>query len=404
MAIVKAKGVDLELSEPQVLAEKVRNPMFLVGAWLGEQDVTMAFVMPHMKGHESQMRLVHLYDFRADGTYASVATKAEDETVTNMILDKSRVFGTWRMDGETLLLNETSLYDGQVNYRNLERRLSVLRYGYDEIGLQYASLRDMKNAQVESDRQSRSNNQFAAQFGIPSTEVGYDRKNRQVVCSFSPYKDGKGYMSVSVHSSPRYFRTAKPSMPLTATAPTSAPQPPRTSADDLVLRQTGHGSNPHCVFERFAWENATRCGFEYRIDGECTLQMLSEIEREVCSYVRNRYLSMHPTADASLIAIDARPSFINGRVVGTGEVLTITLVGTNYDSNTRRGMVSIRFNVDQYEIARVWVRRNIETLARDKNILLTAGEVPPPGSYVSGDERIVDTPNGKVLEMEFKVE
>lgn len=404
LAIVKSKGVDLELSEPQILAERVRNPMFLVGSWWGEMDITMTFVMPHMEGHISQMRLSQLCDFRADGTYSCVVVMPEDETGTNIMLDKHRVFGTWKMDGEVLVLKETNLYDGKIHYRDLERRLTVLRYGSDEVGLQATSIKDMKNEQVEANRQLRLNDQFAAQFGTPLTNVGYDCSNRRVECTFTPYKDNKGMMSVTVSSNPRYVRTAKPSMPLANNTSVADPSPFHTLVVDSALRQIGHRANPRYALERFQWEATMRCGFEYRIDGECTLSMLSEIEREVCAYIRNSYLSAHLMADARSVEVDARLSFDNGRVVGTGEVLAITLVDMKYDAASRRGKVSVKFNAGQYEMVRVWVRRNIETLARNKNIVLKTGETPPPGSYISGDERVVDTPVGKVLEMEFKTE
>ena len=61
----------------------------------------------------------------------------------------------------------------------------------------------------------------------------------------------------------------------------------------------------------------------------------------------------------------------------------------------------MRVNANQYEEARQWVRKNIETLARDKNIALTTGEIPPAAKFYLGREEFKD---GNTLEIEFKTE
>ncbi|MBQ6471125.1 MAG: hypothetical protein IJJ33_04015, partial [Victivallales bacterium] len=71
-----------------------------------------------------------------------------------------------------------------------------------------------------------------------------------------------------------------------------------------------------------------------------------------------------------------------------------------YDAATRRGKLAVRFNPGQVEEARVYIQRNIETLVRDKNILLTTGERPPEGQYRSLGEKW----NGDILEIEFETE
>lgn len=412
LEILKARGVDLDLSEPQIVAEKMRNPMSLVGTWSGEFDVSMTSVEPYLKEKisESQIRFAHVYDFRADGTYAQIIMAPNDDAVNNALRQsQSRVFGTWTMDGDVLVLRETHLNGGKVLYRNLEKRLTVLQYGYDEIGIQFASRRDMEASSETASRQSIFNSQHSWPFGTPSREVGYDRQNREVSCTFTPYKDNKGSMAVIVGSNSRYKRTSRPSGRLAAVVPPTTPTSSSTHshvAGTTLSRPIPANAPSKYVLERFAWnrEGDWRCGFEYKITGECTLGTISEIERKVCAYIRKSYLSAHPMADAQSVEVDARLSFVDGRVVGTGMVLAITPVSLTYDAIARHGIVSVRFDPQQYEMARVWVRRNIETLARDKNILLKTGEMPPPGRYITGDERIVDTADGKVLEMEFKTE
>ena len=47
-----------------------------------------------------------------------------------------------------------------------------------------------------------------------------------------------------------------------------------------------------------------------------------------------------------------------------------------------------------------WMSYNIETLARDKNIALVTGQLPPAAKYYSLGEKV----DGNVMEIEFKTE
>ena len=90
-----------------------------------------------------------------------------------------------------------------------------------------------------------------------------------------------------------------------------------------------------------------------------------------------------------------------GRIEGRAVVLTISVASLTYDPNTRTGRLAVKVNANQYEEARKWIRKNIETLARDKNIALTTGEIPPAAKFYLGREELKD---GNVLEIEFKTE
>ena len=59
------------------------------------------------------------------------------------------------------------------------------------------------------------------------------------------------------------------------------------------------------------------------------------------------------------------------------EVLAITVTSFAYSTQTREGRIVVKFNAEQVEEARRYVRRNISAIARDKNIALITGEVPP---------------------------
>ena len=116
--------------------------------------------------------------------------------------------------------------------------------------------------------------------------------------------------------------------------------------------------------------------------------------------VLDAYKAEYPTADVSTLRVYVLPQLVNGRIEGRAAVLTIAPVSLSYDANTRRGKLSVRFNAGQAEEARAWIRKNIETLARDKNIALTTGNPPPEAIYYSLGEKI----EGDVMEIEFKTE
>ena len=91
----------------------------------------------------------------------------------------------------------------------------------------------------------------------------------------------------------------------------------------------------------------------------------------------------------------------NGKIMGRAVVLTISVTSLAYDPSTRQGKLAVKVNANQYEEARKWIRKNIETLARDKNIALTTGEIQPAAKFYLGREELKD---GNVLEIEFKTE
>ena len=73
----------------------------------------------------------------------------------------------------------------------------------------------------------------------------------------------------------------------------------------------------------------------------------------------------------------------------------------SYDPGTRKGLVSVEFAEGHYAEARLWTRKNIETLARDKNVALRTDEIPGAAKFYLGAERVKD---GNVLEIEFETE
>ena len=140
--------------------------------------------------------------------------------------------------------------------------------------------------------------------------------------------------------------------------------------------------------------------FSLELNGKPSIMTFFEVQEAFADEVRIAYQKEHPGVDVSVLKVPVAPKLVNGRIEGRAEVLTIVPVSLSYDASTRRGRLSVRFNDGQMESARAWIRRNIETLARDKNIALVTGQLPPPATYYSLGEKI----DGNVMEIEFKTE
>ena len=122
---------------------------------------------------------------------------------------------------------------------------------------------------------------------------------------------------------------------------------------------------------------------------------------EFAESVKEEYKDAFPSADATSLSVAFHNLKIEGmRISGRAAVLTIKPLSLIYDPHTRRGKLSVRFNPGQREEVREWARKNIETLARDKNIALVTGQLPPAATYYSLGEKV----DGNVMEIEFKTE
>lgn len=88
--------------------------------------------------------------------------------------------------------------------------------------------------------------------------------------------------------------------------------------------------------------------------------------------------------------------YVKGRATVTTPVVEMT-----YNAISRYGTLTVHFNTAVgTDDARKWALRNIETLARDKNVLLKTGEKPTEGYYRSLGEKWTNN----VLQIDFKVE
>ena len=132
-----------------------------------------------------------------------------------------------------------------------------------------------------------------------------------------------------------------------------------------------------------------------------TLKAFRNVQKKFREEIKSDYLKTFEDARGDTLYVDfPQYGLKDGLIVGKAEVFAFTSAALSYDSQTRRGKLSVAFDPRQYESARSWVRKNIETLARDKNIALVTGQLPPAATYYSLGEKV----DGNVMEIEFKTE
>lgn len=117
--------------------------------------------------------------------------------------------------------------------------------------------------------------------------------------------------------------------------------------------------------------------------------------------LKEDYVDAFPSVDIASLQVSFS-GFKRGalRLSGRAAVLTLKPVSLEYNSHNRKGIMSVRFAEGQVSEASTWIRRNIKTLVRDKNIALTSGSLPPEGKFAITNEKI----DGNVMTIEFMVE
>lgn len=120
------------------------------------------------------------------------------------------------------------------------------------------------------------------------------------------------------------------------------------------------------------------------------------------SSLKEHYSLGHTDINPRSLIVDF-PEFSvdNGHIVGRAVVLTISVESIVYDSSTRKGRLSIRINVNQFEEARQWIRNNICDLATEAKERNNKGESLVGDRFYIGNETLKE--NG-ILEIEFKTE
>lgn len=136
-------------------------------------------------------------------------------------------------------------------------------------------------------------------------------------------------------------------------------------------------------------------------DEQDALKAFRNVQKKFREEIKSDYLKTFEDRCGDTLYVDfPQYGLKDGLIVGRAEVFAFTSAALSYNSQTHRGKLSVCFDPRQYESARIWIRKNIETLARDKNIALTTDNPPPEATYYSLGEKI----EGNVLEIEFKTE
>ena len=138
-----------------------------------------------------------------------------------------------------------------------------------------------------------------------------------------------------------------------------------------------------------------------RQGGGISLRESRELQKSLRAMIREDYAASFPDVAAGAIVVDFLEfSLRDGMVRGVSEVLSFAVESLRYDPNTRVGVMRAHIGENQFEEARRYVRRNIESLVRDKNVALDGKAIPPTATfYLCGE-----TLKGDVLEITFRTE
>jgi len=396
-------------ANPNVLGSPVGDSAFLVGKWKSEFETqvilcglfeTSGVCVPKMS------RLVSLveWDFRPDGTYSrSVGMVYYFQGGNSSPRVDRKVEGSWRLKNGELLLVESLLTDTtaslgvNLGYRDVVNKMRVSACSEQEIMIDFASSLDMKSA--DEDIKTQQATAIIARYGKANQmytnsriAYGWDSRGYAVKRMFTVMNgDNGGFLSIEAVEPAVCKRIASYSLKTEQTTKRDASP---TSKAPMFLKYS---------LESLIWNDRKdfECQFVVRLTGEPCFGAYFDVQREFVAQMRDVYLKMHPGTNPASLNVDVRPKLEDGRIVGSAVVLTITPVSLNYNANTRRGKLAVRYCAGQYEEARRWIIRNIETLARDKNIALVTGQLPPAATYYSLGET---TKDGNILEIEFKTE
>lgn len=178
------------------------------------------------------------------------------------------------------------------------------------------------------------------------------------------------------------------------------------STDAPAANRRHPGSSGDPVYSILACEreggNDFAYKFELELKGEKSLKSFRAVQREFREAIKEDYAESFAGARAASLYVEFPEYRQKGdRIEGRAVVLTINAVLLKYDPDTRTGVLAVQIGANQLEEARKYIRKNIETLARDKNIALVTGEIPPAAKFYLGREELKD---GNILEIEFKTE
>ena len=132
-----------------------------------------------------------------------------------------------------------------------------------------------------------------------------------------------------------------------------------------------------------------------------SLRESRDLQKMLRSMIREDYQASFPDSDYRSLVVDLPEFSLRGNeITGRAAVLSLTVESLRYDPHTRLGTMRLRIGENQFEDARRYARRNIESLVRDKNVALDAHAIPSAATFYLQDEKL----KGDVLEIVFRAE
>ena len=172
-----------------------------------------------------------------------------------------------------------------------------------------------------------------------------------------------------------------------------------------AARASAAASSVQYSIEKFARTADDNFAYAFRIrlkDGaDAGLGAMNRIKQELRQAVVSDYVSAYG-GNAGEVKVDFPEFSMKDAVIeGRAEVMRISVKSLRYDAQSQKGVIAIKIGANRFEDARKWVRKNVESLAKDKNVALTTGQIPPAARFYLGAERVLE---GNVLEIEFETE
>lgn len=179
-----------------------------------------------------------------------------------------------------------------------------------------------------------------------------------------------------------------------------------SAAPSMMVQSPKAGeSSAQYVLELFERKSNDSFAYDFRLrlkDGaDASLSAINRIKQEMRQAVVSDYVGACG-GNPSEVKVDFPGFAMRDCVIeGRAEVMRIAVQSLRYDAASQKGVIAVKIGANSFDEARKWVRRNIETLAKDKNVALTTGQVPSEARFYLGAERVRD---GNVLEIEFETE
>lgn len=223
------------------------------------------------------------------------------------------------------------------------------------------------------------------------------------------FVNGFYVMSYDEDITPQLYSAAFPSLAgkvakrLVSDINASSILPVHPFGGDAADRRTHRGQSTSV--ERFERVSGDEFAYAFRLrlkDGaDAGLSAMDRIKHELRATIAKDYVAAHGGRTAD-VQVDFPVFTLKDAVIeGRAEVMRIEVASLRYDPQAQKGVIAVKIGSNRFEDARLWVRKNIETLAKDKNVALTTGKIPPAARFYLGAERVRD---GNILEIEFETE